>query len=206
MRAGRAIVGVITGLAAAQPALAAERLVTEPYPGGTWHEVANQSNGGAFIRVQMPEGQTPESAQDVLTAQAIPGYRGQPADFITRAFTQLGQNCDAVETVGPTTVEEQGRQVAYGRLYCGRQKGHPYGAHVFFKAILGSEALYVVDRDFRTPGSDKPGAPPLPDDQAIAFLQAEGTATRYLTNKVYVCDPVFPDPKCASDAAPTGPR
>lgn len=201
----RAIVGVAAVLALAPAALAEERLVLEPYPGGTWVDVVNQRSGAAFIHEQIPQGQSPDTATDVLTAQSVPGFHGQPSEFIASAFTQFGQNCESVATIGPTSTEEQGRLVAYGRLYCGREKGQTYGAHIFFKAILGSDALYVVDRDFRTPSSDKADETTLPEDQAIAFLKAEAEATKYLTNQVYVCDPVFPDPKCDAATTPAGP-
>ncbi|HEY5412089.1 MAG TPA: hypothetical protein VIJ94_15310 [Caulobacteraceae bacterium] len=207
MRISRAFVGVVGSLAVGGAAQAAERLVLEPYPGPPWYDVINQTSGGTFVREQMPQGQTPEDPHDILTAQSVPGYRGQPSAFISTAFADLSKNCETVETVGPTSALEQGRPVAYGRLYCGRQKGQTYGAHIFFKAVLGSDALYVVDRDFRTPGSDKPGAPTFAagqQDQAIAFLKAEGEATRYLTNQVYICDPVFPEARCSSEALPTG--
>ena len=208
MHMGRAIIGVIGLLLAAPAANAAERLVLEPYPGPPWYDVINQTLGRSFVREQMPQGQTPENPRDILTAQSVPGYRGTPSAFITKAFDDLSQNCETVSTFGPMTSEDQGRPVAYGRLYCGRQKGQTYGAHIFFKAILGSEALYVVDRDFRTPGADHPGAPAFPagqEDQAVAFLKAEGEATRYLNEKVFVCDPVFPEPRCGdSTHAPVG--
>ena len=205
MRTGRAIAGVVGWLAMATAATAAERLVLEPYPGAPWYDVVNQSGPGGLVREQMPQGQTPEDPRDVLTAQSMKGSRASPASFITGAFSQLGQSCEMAETVGPTTEVEAGRPVSYGRFYCGKLKDKPYGAHVFFKAIKGSDALYVIDRDFRTPVSEHPSAPALPEDQAVLFLQTEGAARKYLTDKVYVCDPVFPEPRCgAGEAVPTG--
>ena len=204
MAMDRAMVGVLGALVLGSGATAAERLVLEPYPGPPWHDVVNQTNGKVFVREQIPQGQSPDSPSDVLTAQSVPGYRGVPAAFVSNAMTDLSRNCESFETVGPTPGEEQGRQVAYGRLYCGKQKGQPNGAHIFFKAILGSEALYVIDRDFRIPASEHPSAPALPEDQAVSFLQAEGAARKYLTDKVYVCDPVFPEARCSGEAVPTG--
>ena len=200
----QAIAGVFGILAIGSAATAAERLVLEPYPGIVWHDVVNQANGVHFFREQMPQGQTPDNFQDLLTAQSITNFSGSPSAFLSDAFTQLSQNCQTFETVGPTVAEEQGREVAYGRFYCGKQKDQALGAHLFFKVIEGSDALYVIDRDFRIPATDHPSAPTLPEDQAVSFLQAEGAARKYLTDQVYVCDPVFPDPKCTSEAVPTG--
>ncbi len=204
MAMGRAMIGVLGALVLGSGASAAERLVLEPYPGPPWKDVVNHASGKVFVREQIPESQSPEDLHDVLTAQSVPGYRGTPAAFVSNAMADLSRNCETFETVGPTSGEEQGRQVAYGRLYCGKQKGQPNGAHIFFKAILGSEALYVIDRDFRIPASEHPSAPVLPEDQAVSFLQAEGTAKKYLSDQVYVCDPVFPEARCASEAVPTG--
>ena len=208
MRAGGAKAGVwagvLTVLLAVAAAQAEERLVLEPYPGAAWHEVINQANGPRFIRQQVPADQTLQNFNDSLTAQSFPGQQGAAADVIGVIFNQFSQVCDMVETVGPKVSAEQGREVAYGRVYCGRQKGQTFGIHFFFKAINGSDGLYLVGRGFRTPASDHAGAPPLAEDKAIAFLQAEGVATKYLTDQVYVCDPVFPDPKCAAEALSTG--
>ena len=204
MRIGRVIASLFGWLAMASVASAAERLVLEPYPGPPWYDVINQGSGVHFIREQMPQGQTPDNFHDLMTAQAVTGEGGSPADFLTNTMADLGRNCETVTTFGPTAAEEAGRQVAYGRIYCGRQKGQTTGAHIFFKVIKGSDAFYIIDRDFKIPGSDHPGAPLLPDDQAIDFLQSEGAATKYLTDKVYLCDPVFPEARCSSEAVPTG--
>jgi hypothetical protein len=196
-----AIVGAAGLLAVAGVGHAAERLVLGPYPGGPWVDVIDNSS----MLERVPQGQTGDDFQDVLTSQTVREYRGSPSSYITQTLDQLGQTCETVQMAGPTTAEEQGREVAYGRVYCGRQKGQAFGIHFFFKAIEGADALYLVGRGFRTPASDHAGAPPLAEDKAIAFLQAEGVATKYLTDQVYVCDPVFPDPKCTGEAVPTGP-
>ena len=204
MRMVRAIASALALLAAGSAATAAERLVMGPYPGMVWHDVVNQANGAHFFREQMPQGQTPDNFQDLMTSQSITNFRGLPSQFLSATFAELSQNCETVETVGPTMAEEQSRQVAYGRLYCGKQKGQPNGVHIFFKVILGSDALYVVDRDFKIPASDHPSTPALPEAQAVPFLQAEGAARKYLTEQVYICDPVFPDPRCTVEAVPMG--
>ncbi len=204
MRIVRAIAGALALLALGSAANAAERLVLGPYPGMTWHDVVNQTNGVHFFREQMPDGQTQANFQDLMTSQAVTNFRGAPAQFLAATMTQLGQSCDNVETVGPTIAVEDGHTVAYGRLYCGHQKGQPNGAHIFFKVIRGNDALYVVDRDFKIPPSEHPSAPTLPEAQAIPFLQAEGAARKYLTEQVFICDPVFPEPRCSGEAVPTG--
>ena len=204
MGTGRAIIGVLGLLAACGAARAEERLVLGPYPGAPWHDVINRSSERGFVRQQMPEGQTPEAFHDVMTSQAIRGYRGGPTEFISLAFSKLAESCATSETVGPTVAEEQGLQVAYGRFYCGQQKGQTFGAHMFFKVIKGNDALYVVDRDFRIPPTGNPSTPSLPENEVVPFLQSEGAARKYLTDKVYVCDPAFPNPKCASEAVATG--
>jgi hypothetical protein len=200
MRIGRVIVGTLGLLALTGVGHAAERLVLGPYPGGPWVDVVDTG----VMRERVPQGQTGDNFQDVLTTQTVTDYRGSPASFITQTLDQIGESCESVQMTGPTVAEESGREVAYGRVYCGRQKGQTFGIHFFFKAIEGSDGLYLVGRGFRTPGSDKPGAPALPEDQAIAFVEAEGVATKYLTDQVYVCDPVFPEARCDGGAVATG--
>ena len=204
----RIAIGLAGLVAASSTAVAAERLVMLPYPGGgAWYDAVNETNNGALIREQMPKGQTPDNFTDVLTAQTVPNYQGEPKAYLVQTLNELTGNCETFQVTGPTTAEEEGRQVAYGRVYCGRQKGQTFGIHYFFKAILGADTLYLVGRGFRTPASNNPGAPAFTDEnQAIAFVQSEGTATKYLTDQVFVCDPVFPDPKCDAAAVATEAR
>jgi hypothetical protein len=65
--------------------------------------------------------------------------------------------------------------------------------------IQGSEALYMVHREFRTPPSTTGGVHPFPkgsEAAAKAFMDARAQANAYLANSVYLCGDRGPDPRC----------
>jgi hypothetical protein len=201
----RTALAVSLAIAVATAARAQERLVLAPYPGGTpWRLVTDKAIGARFMREQIPADQTPEDFRDILTAQSFPQYQGSPAGFLSGVFASAQKDCDALAVNGPKTLEEHGHLVAYAQVYCGRRKGKTYGMHMFFKAIQGADALYVVNRDFRTPPSDYPGTLTFPkgqEAQAIGFLKAEGEANRYLEDSVYLCAPQSTGSGCAAQTA-----
>jgi hypothetical protein len=58
-----------------------------------------------------------------------------------------------------------------------------------FKAIRGDDALYVVNREFRVPPTEKAGVMAFGKDQAaaVAFMNGQATANAYLTGSVHLC-------------------
>ena len=105
-----------------------------------------------------------------------------------------------MRVAGPTTrLTEGGRNVAYAQVRCGRQNGKPFGLAIFFKAIAGEDALYVISRQFQTPASDDGDALTFAkgqEDRAAALLKAEAVADQYLANQVFLCAAASDDVRC----------
>jgi hypothetical protein len=192
MRSILAMVAAGAVLASAASA-AAEELVLRPYPGPpAWKLVTNKVAGLQFLREMIPANQQLASYRDILTAQSFPQNRGvDPSVYVRNVFASAGQACDGLRVNGPTPSREGGRPVAYGQIYCGRQKGQATGAIMLFKAISGADALYVVQREFRVPPSATPGMMSGPN--AVAQAQAVAKADAYLLNSVFLCGT---DPRC----------
>ena len=69
------------------------------------------------------------------------------------------------------------------------------------RAILESlpAALYVVNRDFRTPPSQLAGQTVFPkgqEEQAMALMKAQAAADSYLLRGVYLCGAAAVEPRC----------
>jgi hypothetical protein len=190
-----------TALAIATGADAAERLVLPPYPAERpWQQVTNKAAGVQFLWEYIPAGQRLGGYTDFLGAQAFPRAPGLDASgLIRRVFSNVAAACDGARVNGPKTGVEGGYPVAYGQVYCGQEKGKPTGADIFYKVIQGSEALYMVHREFRTPPSTTGGVHPFPkgsEAAAKAFMDARAQANAYLANSVYLCGDRGPDPRC----------
>jgi len=185
-------------LAMAAGAQAAERLVLPPYPAATpWKEVTHRVAGLKFLRELIPADQRIEAYRDILTAQSFPELRaGDPAAYLRNVAGGVNGACSAVRISGPTPRREAGFAVAYMQVYCGRQTGQPFGVVMFFKAIAGADAMYVVQREFRTPPSATPGVIAGTPAEALALLNAQKAADQYLLNQVHVCGPQGTDPRC----------
>lgn len=185
--------------------MASERLVLQPYPGDlSWREVTNTSQGGQFLREQIPEGQKIESYRDILTAQSFPDSRGvSPTEFLGGMLRRVGGVCRGVRVNGPKEQVESGFPVAYAQAYCGQQIGKNFGVVMFFKAIQGKDAMYVVQREFRVPPSAVGGVQSFSQDQMaamVAQMNAQSVANSYLVNLVYLCGDQSAEARCATEA------
>lgn len=182
-------------------ASAAERLVVKPYPANpAWVLATDGMSEVGPLQEYIPAGQTLEDHRDILSVQTFPDLqRVPPSDFLRSLLGGVNQACSAVLVNGPVEQTEGGFKVAYGQAYCGQQHGKSYGLHIFFKIIQGREALYVINREFRTPASKTPGAlafPPERKDDALALFKAEGEANTYLTDGVYLCGDGATEARC----------
>jgi hypothetical protein len=199
----KTISAMLTALAVLLPAVAsaAERLVVKPYPADPAWVLANDGMSQVGpIQEYIPVGQTLGDHKDILSVQTFPGMQQvPPADFLRGLLGGVNQACSAVLVNGPVERKEDGFKVAYGQAYCGQQNGKSYGLHIFFKIIPGREALYVINREFRTPATTTPGAlafPPERKEEALALFKAEGEANTYLTSGIYLCGDGTTEARC----------
>jgi hypothetical protein len=184
---------------------AAERLVMKPYPGKlAWKRITDQSGDGSWFHEQIPADQDVNSFTDILSDQAFAKLKGyDPATFLSALFQRINGGCTGLVVNGPVAHVENGVTVVYGQAYCGQQNGQPYGVHMFYKLIGGADALYVIDREFHVPPSANGGQLSFPKDQAaaaMALLNNEAAANKYLTDDVYLCGGASGDPRCRPEA------
>lgn len=209
LRSGSVLLALSLGLinwSSAGAAQAEERLVLEPYPATPqWREVTHKTAGAKFLIEQIPSDQAIEDYRDILSAQSFPELRAHdPSDFLRGLFVRSGGACENVRVNGPKAQTEAGSPVAYGQIYCGRQRGKAFGVQMFFKVIAGQDALYVVQRESRVPASDVGGIQSFSKDQVaamIAMMQSASVANRYLVDSVYLCGGNSTEPRCSAPTA-----
>ena len=210
MRIGPCLLALVAALglggaawaqAAPAPSPAPERLVVgKPSAEAPWKTLANASTADHWLWEQVPADQTADSHSEMLVAQGFASLAGaDPADFLRGMAELARKDCNAVRVNGPAPRIEDGHHVAYGQIYCGRRKGQTYGLSMFYKVIVGADALYVVEREVTTPGADRPGVMSFDKahaDQGLALLRRQSAAILFLDNAVYLCDPASTDSRC----------
>ena len=189
--------------AAVSTAAAQERLVLEPYPDAqVWKEVTHDTVSAKFLIERVPSGQTARNYKDILSAQSLPDQRGvNPSQALKGIFQLAGGNCDSVRVYGPKAQVAGGFNVAYGQVYCDRQRGKSFGVKMFYKIFQGADAQYVVLRERRVPPSTVAGIPPFTKDQFAAAMEemnSEALANNYLVQSVYLCSASSTKVRCNS--------
>ena len=195
-------VGGLTSTASAK-----ERLVVGKVPADTpWKVITNVSAEGHWLWEQVPADQTGDNHIDILVAQGFSKLAGaDPVVFLHGMFGLAQRDCNAVRVNGPTPRVEDGHHVAYAQIYCGRAKGQSYGLSMLYKVISGADALYVVERELTTPGSDTPGVMSFDKahaEEGLTLLKRTSAAVQFLDNSVFLCDDLATDARCKAPPAP----
>ena len=116
--------------------------------------------------------------------------------FRSNVFGAASSSCDGLRVNGPKAAQEGGYRVAYGQVFCGQQKGKPYGVNIFFKAISGDEALYSAERDVHLPPGVRGVQSFANVQQAQAAMKDQAAANSYLAKSVYLCGARATDKRC----------
>jgi len=211
MRIGFAVLALVAALGfgggSASAQTARERLVIGKVPADTpWKTITNASSGDHWLWEQVPANETGDNHSEILVAQGFGNLAGaDPAVFLHGMVSLAQKDCNHVRVNGPVTRIEDGHHVAYGQIYCGRRNGHTFGLSMFYKVISGADALYVVERELTTPGSDMAGVMTFGKDhaeEALTMMRRSSAANQFLENAVYLCDAQSTDPRCKAPAAP----
>jgi hypothetical protein len=194
-----AAAAALTVLAGA--AQAREHLVMGPYPGPpAWKTATLVDKGLRHLREQIPAGQNIDSYHDILVDEVFPDARGtDPAQFLNQKFAQISGACEGIRVNGPRAGTENGYKIAYGQVFCSRQKGQKFGVNIFFKVIEGDDALYSIHREFRVPPSATAGVQSYSKDQMgelQALMKSQMVADHYLVEQVVLCGPRGKDKRC----------
>lgn len=194
---GAAWLAAATAFASPLPGNASrEQLAAPSYPDHQpWKIVTNASDARHWHKEWIPADQQVEGFKDILSAQAFYNLPdSDPAHFVQRMLAHIPASCDNVSVNGPKVATENGVPVAYGQFYCGQVKGQPFGTHSFIKVIQGANAVYVVNRDFRTPPSPVGNVLAFDKDHAadaLTLLKGESAANKYL-DAVHLCADTAP--------------
>jgi hypothetical protein len=162
-----------------QPALQAENLLVAQPEGFKVGYQANKDNSA--ISEWVPEGQSVDAWTQMLTVQVYRGSKADPATFLQSIGKQWSDACPGSSGKGIFTGQTNGYVVSMLVLRCPKNLTTGKPETTAFRVIKGSDALYSVQRAFRSEPSD------TELDDVMHYLA-----------KVSVCDTRAPDHPCPS--------
>jgi hypothetical protein len=151
----RAIV-LVAGCATAawaQPPLQAENLlVAQPTGFKVGHQATQNGNS---ISEWVPEGETVENWTQMLTVQVFRQSPLDPTVFLQQIGKQWAEACPGSSAKGILSGQVNGYGVSMQVLRCPKNSATGKPETTAFRAIRGNDALYSVQRAFRSNASDK---------------------------------------------------
>lgn len=150
-----------------------------------WKLATRSSNGPIETVSYVPDGQTAERWQDMLTIQVVRSSVGaqalSPDQLYAQSQNSYEQACDGVKLGTLQAGQSNGYRSAFWVLGCAKVKAAGYGETAFFRTIQGGSALYMAQWAWRVAPFDPSQGPPLLEDQ-----QKEALTT---LQSFQVCDP-----------------
>ncbi|HEX4294993.1 MAG TPA: hypothetical protein VHZ29_12735 [Rhizomicrobium sp.] len=180
---------IVAAASFSSAASAGERLVVAPYPAATpWKNITDKHNAQQLLMEWIPADQSENDIKDILTEQAFYNQKNaDPSVFVGDFLRRVGGACQSARVNGPKAASENGYRVAYAQAYCVNQTGAALDVDIFFKAIAGRDALYVVQREFHRP--TEKGAVAGVRSASLDQIKAEVAADKFLVSQVQLCPP-----------------
>ncbi|HEX9449928.1 MAG TPA: hypothetical protein VF934_00775 [Burkholderiales bacterium] len=163
-----------------------------PMPKG-WKQVSVDEQYNIRTIQYVPEGQTPDKAEEMLRSLAFYFVRDAPLDNFMALATRLPKDeCQDAMTTPVAKGLINGFESVFATRFCTKNRKSGQGEVTMFKLIQGKQALYLGERTWRIKafGKDKP---------PVAKEVFEGWS-EYM-KAITVCvvdDPVRPCPKGAA--------
>lgn len=150
-----------------------------------WKLVNRASSGPIETVSYVPDGQSAERWQDMLTVQVVRSAAGaqapSPDQLYAQSQSSYEQACDGVKLGALQRGKSNGYPSAFWVLGCAKVRSAGYGETAFFRTIQGTSGLYMAQWAWRVAPFDTTEGPPLLEDQ-----QKEALTT---LQSFQVCDP-----------------
>ena len=141
------VLAVVTGLVAAHPAQAGERLLVPQLPG--WQAIDVTGGDGVESYSLIPPGETRDTWTRRLTVQAFRATTMGAEGFLSTVVDRVEEACDGIAAEPVHMNLGGGLDSGLRAIACGRYKGDGKGLFTLYMAVRGHEALYVLARSWR---------------------------------------------------------
>ena len=140
----------------------------EVYIGGLppgWSAAGEIEGMPANFAAWLPQGQTGEDWREMIAAQLFADLGGRdPAVFLNQIAGSYERACDSISTTSIRPAQVNGLPSAFRAVACGRNSVSGFGEVVLFRVISGQNALYMMERIYRT---EPFGPGTIPFDDAL---------------------------------------
>ncbi|MEH6629386.1 MAG: hypothetical protein V7776_01085 [Halopseudomonas aestusnigri] len=143
----------------------------------------------------LPQGQTVENWTDMITVQVFPGWaEGDVSVFLDELADIYKQNCEVSGATPPLKDKVNGFLTGFRLINCTRDLTRNSGEVSLFRALIGKNAAYLIQRVFRVPEFEI-GAKPVTDEIMVkAYGSISSVGACQLNSKQYTCadwDPIL---------------
>ena len=139
----------------------------EVYIGGLppgWNAAGEIEGMPADFAAWLPRGQTGDDWREMIAAQLFADLGGRdPAAFLDQIAGSYERACDSISTTSIRPAQVNGLPSAFRAVACGRNSVSGFGEVVLFRVIAGQNALYMMERIYRTEPFG-PGTIPFDND------------------------------------------
>ncbi|MBL8449813.1 MAG: hypothetical protein JNM32_07805 [Dechloromonas sp.] len=164
--------------------------LSPPSAWSDWKVESSNRNGNITLTSRSPASpQFSQWKESIVTFTFFPIGSTETAVSALRQVAMLENSvCEGMNVVPPKVKEGPGFSVAYLQTFCRRHRGLGQGRLGFFKAISGSDRIYVVGAMKVAPSEAFGPAPGMfvGDDVGWIMKWQESAAT-YLAEKVFAC-------------------
>ncbi|WP_282604821.1 hypothetical protein [Pelagibius sp. Alg239-R121] len=126
----------------------------EVYIGGLppgWAAAARVEGMPVDFAAWTPRGQTSSDWKEMIAAQLFSGLGGrEPAAFLDRVTAGYDQACDSISTTSIKPVPVNGLPSAFRAIACSHNSASGFGEVVLLRVVTGRNALYLMERIYRT--------------------------------------------------------
>lgn len=126
----------------------------EVYIGGLppgWAAAARVEGMPVDFAAWTPRGQTSNDWREMIAAQLFSNLGGRdPGAFLDRVTSGYDQACDSISTTSIKPEPINGLPSAFRAVACSRNSASGFGEVVLLRVIAGQNALYLMERIYRT--------------------------------------------------------
>tara|TARA_R110000868_G_scaffold296644_2_gene557035 strand:- start:46855 stop:47442 length:588 start_codon:yes stop_codon:yes gene_type:complete len=166
----------------------------------SWKTVLDEKGKDVWIVEQIPETSSDDNFSNLLVVQEFKNQKKTSSEkFAKGLFKLASKDCEGLRINGPKSNKDNGYEVSYVQIYCGKRIGTDYGTETFQKVIKIGDLIYVVTREFRVPPNATGGVTSFSKDkmeEMMAMMKAKGLASNYLVKDVFVCGGKSKNEKC----------
>ena len=124
-----------------------------------WVKVSDDSDGDTYLREWIPSGSTvADTDLWMIVEQRLPLKKKTSSRRFLNTMMKLAREaCTDVLYNGPEKIAIENYKSYWGRIFCAKQRGKPYGTITDLRVLAEGTTVFVITSEIRTPPSSVAG-------------------------------------------------